>query len=266
MNRIEKKFAELKKKRKKALIVFLTAGDPSLAKNEALIRAMENEGVDLVEIGVPFSDPLADGPVIQASSQRSLRRGTTLEKILKMVKRVRRRSATPLALMSYYNPLLHYGLARFAKDAKRAGVDGAIVPDLPPDEGRQTAAIFAKAGLDLVYLLAPTSTLKRQQMISRASRGFVYFVSVTGVTGTGRTISQAVLEQVAALRRRTKRAVCVGFGVSTPEQAKQVARYADGVIVGSSLVKALAERPDLGAARFAEKFIRPLRSALGKGK
>jgi len=266
MNRIEKKFLDLKKARKKALIVFLTAGDPSLAKNEALIRAMENEGADLIEIGVPFSDPLADGPVIQASSQRSLERGTTLEKILRMVKRVRQRSTVPLALMSYYNPILHYGLAKFAKDAKRAGVDGAIIPDLPPDEGRQTAAIFAKAGLDLVYLLAPTSTPKRQKMISNASRGFVYFVSVTGVTGADRAISQVVLKQVAALRRRTKRAVCVGFGVSTPRQAKQVARVADGVIVGSYLVKALAEHPSLSAAHFAKKFIRPLRSVLGKGK
>ncbi len=266
MNRIEKKFLDLKTNRKKALIVFLTGGDPSLSKNEALIPALEKEGVDLVEIGVPFSDPLADGPVIQASSQRSLKRGTTLEKILALVRRVRRRSAIPLVLMSYYNPILHYGLARFSKDAKTAGVDGMIIPDLPPDEGREAAAIFAKAELDLIYLLAPTSTAERQKMISRLSRGFIYFVSVTGVTGTGRGISQNVLRQIEAVRRGCARAVCVGFGVSTPEQARRIARSADGVIVGSSIVQALAEHSSWSAARFAKKFIRPLRLALGKGK
>ncbi len=266
MDRIEKKFHELKKARQKALVVFLTGGDPSLSKNEALILALEKEGVDLVEIGVPFSDPLADGPVIQASSQRSLERGTTLEKILGMVRRVRRHSEIPLALMSYFNPILHYGLSRFAKDAKRAGVDGVIIPDLPPDEGREASIIFAKAGLDLVYLLAPTSTLARQAMISKASRGFIYFVSLTGVTGAGRGISQSVLKQVQALRRKTARAVCVGFGVSTPEQARRVARSADGVIVGSSIVKALAERSSWSAERFTKKFIRPLRLALGNAK
>jgi tryptophan synthase alpha chain len=266
MSRIEKMFIQLKKKHGKALIVFLTAGDPSLANNEALIPALEKEGVDLVEIGVPFSDPLADGSVIQASSQRSLERGTTLEKILGLVKRVRRRCTIPLALMSYYNPVLRYGLARFAKDAARAGVDGVIIPDLPPDEGGQASGIFAKSGLDLVYLVAPTSTSARQKMISDASRGFIYFVSVTGVTGAGHGISKNVLKQVSSLGGRTKRALCVGFGVSKPGQVRQIARFASGVIVGSFVVKALAEHSAWSSARFTKKFIRPLCSALGKGK
>ncbi len=265
MNRIEKKFSDLQKKKQKALVVFITAGDPNLAMTEALIPEMEKEGVDLIEIGVPFSDPLADGPVIQASSQRALSKGVTLEKILNTVRRARQRSESPIALMSYLNPINHYGLEKFAKDAKRAGVDGVIIPDLPPDEGREISEVFKKSGLDLVYLVAPTSTTARQQMILKASRGFVYFVSITGVTGSGKTISKEVLGQVSALRKHSKRAVCVGFGVSTPEQAKEVAKYADGVIVGSSIVRALTENPKLKAPQFVQKFIRPLRLAVQKG-
>lgn len=264
MNRIEQRFARLKKQKGKALIVFLTAGDPGLSKNEALLPVLEKEGVDLIELGVPFSDPLADGPVIQAASQRALSRGVTLEKILRMVRRARKKTSLPLALMSYLNPIAHYGIERFARAAKAAGVDGVIVPDLPPDEGRAIAHTFGKQGLDLVYLLAPTTPSKRQIRISRASRGFVYFVSLTGVTGVRRSLSQPVLAQVRALRRVTKRPVCVGFGVSTPQQAREVSRSADGVIVGSAVVRALAENPKLSASAFAKKFIRPLARALGK--
>ena len=203
VNRIDKKFSDLKRAKKKALVVFLTAGDPGLSKNESLIPALEREGVDLVELGVPFSDPLADGPVIQASSQRALARGVTLEKILLMVRRVRKKTGLPLALMSYLNPIAHYGIDRFARAAKTAGVDGVIIPDLPPDEGRQIAHAFARRGLDLVYLLAPTSPRKRQRMISKASRGFVYFVSITGVTGAGHSLPAEVSAQVRALKKIT---------------------------------------------------------------
>lgn len=264
MNRIDKKFSQLKKARKKALIVFLTAGDPSLAATEALIPALAREGADLIEIGVPFSDPLADGPVIQASSQRALSRGVTLKKILAMAARVRRRTDAPLLLMSYLNPIWHMGLAAFALAAKRAGVDGVIVPDLPPDEGRDVARIFRSKGLDLVYLLAPTSPAGRQKKVAEASRGFVYFVSLTGVTGARRPLSRAVLSQVAALRRRTRRPVCIGFGVSTPAQARQASTAGDGVIVGSALVKALAAARPLKADAFARRFVRPLARGVGK--
>jgi len=265
-NRIDKKFSALHKEKKKALIVFLTAGDPSLARTEALIPELERAGVDLVEIGIPFSDPLADGPVIQASSQRALARGVNLKKILAMTRRVRQRTSIPLLFMSYLNPISHYGEARFAKEARASGLDGVIIPDLPPDEGRDIGRIFRAQNLDLVYLLAPTSSAKRQKMISRASHGFVYFVSMTGVTGVKRALSGDVLKQVAHLRKTTKRPVCVGFGVSTPEQAKTASRAGDGVIVGSAIVRALHENPSLSAAAFVRRFVGPLARALGKSR
>jgi tryptophan synthase alpha chain len=264
MNRIDKRFAELKKNKKKALIAFITAGDPSIKRTEALIPALEKEGVDLIEIGVPFSDPLADGPVIQAASTRALAGGVNLSKILAMVGRVREKTSLPLLLMSYLNPIWNYGLEEFAKAARTAGVDGVIIPELPPDEGKEIAKIFRKAGLDLVYLLAPTSPAKRQRLIARASTGFIYFVSVTGVTGVRRNLSSVVLKQVAALRKKVRRPVCIGFGVSTPDQARQAARSADGVIVGSAIVRAFHENRKLGAAAFAKRFVRPLALALGK--
>jgi tryptophan synthase alpha chain len=255
----------LARKRQKALIVFMTAGDPSLKKNGELIRAFEKEGVDLVELGVPFSDPLADGPVIQASSQRSLARGTNLAKILRLVKKVRRTSQLPLILMTYLNPVWHYGVARFAKDARRAGVDGVIVPDLPPDEGKEIAAVFHSQKLDLIYLLAPTSGAKRQKMVARRSRGFIYYVSLTGVTGVRRSLSRELSAQVRAVKKVSRISVCVGFGVSTPEQARQAAVAGDGVIIGSAVVRALARHRQWSAAGFARQVIRPFARALGKG-
>ncbi len=245
-------------------MVFLTAGDPSLARTEALIPELERAGVDLVEIGVPFSDPLADGPVIQAASMRALSRGVNLKKILTMTRRVRKHTSLPLLFMSYLNPIAHYGEARFAKEAKACGLDGVIIPDLPPDEGREIGRVFRGQGLDLVYLLAPTSSTRRQKLISKASHGFVYFVSMTGVTGVKRALSSDVLKQVAHLRKITKRPVCVGFGVSTPKQAKMAADAGDGVIVGSAIVKALAENPSLSAREFVRRFVCPLALALGK--
>ncbi len=264
MNRIDKKFSDLRKAKKKALVVFLTAGDPNLARTEALIPELERAGVDLVEIGVPFSDPLADGPVIQASSMRAISRGVNLKKILAMTRRVRKRTSLPLLFMSYLNPIAHYGITGFAREAKACGLDGVIIPDLPPDEGRDIARTFKNHGLDLVYLLAPTSPVRRQFLISKASRGFVYFVSMTGVTGVKRALSGAVLRQVERLRKTTTRPVCVGFGVSTPEQAKAAAAAGDGVIVGSAIVKALHENQSLSAAVFVRRFVLPIARALGK--
>ena len=264
INRIDKKFSDLKKAKKKALVVFLTAGDPSLARTEALILEFERAGVDLIEIGVPFSDPLADGPVIQASSMRALSRGVNLKKILAMTRRVRKRTSIPLLFMSYLNPIAHYGEARFAKEAKACGLDGVIIPDLPPEEGRDIAHTFRRHGLDLVYLLAPTSTARRQRLITQASRGFVYFVSMTGVTGVKHALSGAVLKQVERLRKVSTRPICIGFGISTPDQARAAARAGDGVIVGSAIVKALHENPSLSPAAFVRRFISPIAQALGK--
>lgn len=265
MNRIQKKFSQLKRARKKALIFFLTAGDPSLSATEKMVPALERAGADLIELGVPFSDPLADGPVIQASSQRALARGVTLHRILRTVARIRRTSGLPLLLMSYLNPIERFGLKAFAKAASASGVDGVIIPDLPPDEGKEIAGALREKGLDLVYLLAPTSSFKRQRMITRASKGFVYFVSVTGVTGVRRALPASVLKQVAALRKRSANPVCVGFGVSTPDQARAVARSSDGVIIGSALVKALAAQKHFQADSFARHFAGPFARALGKG-
>ena len=264
MNRIDKKFIELKKRRKKALIIYMTAGDPSLQKNEALIYAFEKDGVDLIELGVPFSDPLADGPVIQEASQRALKRKTNLIKILKLVSRVRRRSQVPILLMSYLNPILSYGLMAFAKMAKRSGVDGVIIPDLPPDEGKEIASAMCRYGIDLVYLAAPTSTKKRIRLIAGASRGFIYYVSITGITGARRSLPLRIDQSLRAVKREAHLPVCVGFGVSTPRQASKAVRSSDGVIIGSAVVKALAARPAVNAAQFSKKFIRPFARALGK--
>ena len=264
MNRIDKKFIELKKRQEKALIIYLTAGDPSLQKNEALIYAFEKDGVDLIELGVPFSDPLADGPVIQEASQRSLKKKTNLVKILKLVGRVRRRSQVPILLMSYLNPILSYGLSAFATMAKKSGVDGVIIPDLPVDEGKEIASVMRRHEIDLVYLVAPTSTKKRIRLITGATRGFVYYVSLTGITGTRRSLPLRLDQSLAALKKESRFPVCVGFGVSNPEQAKQAARSADGVIIGSAVVKALALRSAMNPAQFSKKFIRPFARALGK--
>lgn len=265
MNRIEKKFLALKKSKKKALIVFMTAGDPSLAKNEALALAIEKDGVDLLELGVPFSDPLADGPVIQASSQRSLKRGTTLPKILSLVKAIRRKSEMPIALMSYANPIFHYGLKKFALEAKAAGVDGLIIPDLPPEEGIEWMSVLKRSKLDLVFLLAPTSSRARIRSISRHSRGFVYYVSITGVTGVKSTGQQISIEaNIKEVKKNAKIPVCVGFGISTPEQAKKACKTADGVIVGSALVKKLDEKKSMPALSFSKRYVRPFAVALGK--
>ena len=262
MNRIRKKFKFLKKQNRKALILFMTAGDPSLKKNEELIYAMERDGVDLVELGVPFSDPLADGPVIQASSQRALLRKTTLRKILALVRQTRRRSQVPILLMSYLNPLHHFGIERFAAAARKAGVDGVIIPDLPPEEGRPITSVLSRHGLDGVYLLAPTSGAKRKRLVARSSRGFIYYVSLTGVTGSRSSLDASFYRNISEVKRLTRLPVCAGFGVSTPADARKVCRAADGVIIGSAVVRALERHPRMKASEFSKRFIRPFARAV----
>lgn len=264
MNRIDKKFQELKKQKKKALIVFLTAGDPGFQKNEELILAFERDGVDLIELGVPFSDPLADGPVIQASSQRALKKKANLKKILALVKKVRKKSGIPIILMSYLNPVMRYGYRKFASDAKKAGVDGMIFPDLPPEEGKEIAPRMAERGLSLIYLLAPTSTAKRRTMVTRASQGFIYYVSITGVTGMRHELPKGVQRDISRIKRQTKTPVCVGFGISKPSQAREMAKKADGVILGSAAVHFVHHHAREAARRISEKLIRPFAVALGK--
>lgn len=265
MNRIQKKFAELKKNRQKALIFFLTAGDPSLKKTEELVLAFEREGADLIELGVPFSDPLADGPVIQAASTRSLKKGTDTKRVLDLVKRIRQSSQIPLLLMTYLNPVFHYGLERFVQKAKGCGVDGLIVPDMPLEEGRELGRMARRHDIDLVYLLAPTSSKKRQKMITSASRGFVYFVSLTGVTGSRSAGGvDSIRRVIGSARRMARIPVCVGFGVRTPEDARKWAAVSDGVIIGSAAVQATAAKPHENAGIFAQQFVRPFAKALGK--
>lgn len=263
MNRIEAKFRDLKKSRRKALILYMTAGDPSIEKNASLILAFEKEGADLIELGVPFSDPLADGTVIQDASRRALKKKTDLKQILSLVRNVRKQSSIPILLMSYLNPLYRFGLKRFSRAARAAGVDGVVIPDLPPDEGRFIEKIMRDQRLDLVYLLAPTSGQKRRALIGRRSRGFVYYVSITGITGARRQIPPSLSRQVRLAKSSTRLPVCVGFGISTPEQAKSVAKVSDGVIIGSALVRALSHHPSLSAAEFARKVVRPFSRALG---
>lgn len=257
-NRIDAVFAALKAGRQKAMIAFITAGHPTLDSTPRLAAALEREGVDILEVGVPFSDPLADGPVIQASSLTALRNGVTVRKVLAMVREARRSVRLPILLMSYANPILRYGIARFASDAARAGVDGVILPDVPPDEGAEIDRALAREGLHTVYLLAPTSSLERERMVLKRSRGFVYYVSLTGVTGSrSKDTSDAVAAHVKRARAAGELPVCVGFGVSTPQAARKFCAFSDGVIVGSALVRALSTAPRIKAEDFARRTVRP---------
>ena len=242
MGRIEAKFAAMKKAGKKAFVAYLTAGDPDLETTANLIPALEAAGVDVVEIGVPFSDPTADGPAIQSASQRALKHGATLAKILAMIAGLRRRSAIPIVLFGYYNPILSYGPERFAADAAAAGVDGILVVDLPPEEAEELRRFTDPAGLAFITLIAPTTDPDRAQKILWGATGFVYYISVTGVTGTAIPRPDDVRRDMERLRGMTSLPIAVGFGISTPDQASAIAPLADGVVVGSALVRLIAEK------------------------
>ncbi len=237
MNRIDQKFNTLRKAGKKAFIAFITAGDPSLKATEELVLAIEKAGADIIELGVPFSDPMADGPTIQSASFCSLQNGTTLKKILATVRNIRRHTDIPIALMSYYNPVFHFGEKKFVDEAVVAGVDGVIIPDLPVDEAGSLRAFALESGLATVFFLAPTTEKDRVPAIMKASTGFVYFVSVAGVTGGEQKISSDIARQVRLAKTLSDKPICVGFGVSTPEQVRAMGQFADGVIVGSAIVK-----------------------------
>ena len=249
MGRIGRRFAKRRAEGKPAFVAFLTAGDPSLDGTVEAALALDAAGADVLELGVPFSDPLADGPVIQRASERALGRGVTLPKVLAAVRRIRERSELPLLLFSYYNPLLQHGLERLAREAKDAGVDGALVTDLPPEEAGEWIAAARAADLDTVFLASPTSPPERLRKVAEASRGFVYAISRTGVTGERQALSGDARPLVERLRALTDVPVALGFGLSTPEQVREAAAVADGVVVGSALVRFLEEQPggDLGA-------------------
>lgn len=247
----------------RALIPYLTAGFPRLSDTVGLLRALERGGADIIELGVPFSDPIADGPTIQASCAESLRQGTTLAAVLEMVREFRRESQVPIVLFGAYNPFLRYGLERLARDASEAGADALLIPDLPVDEGEEAAAVIRGSGLDLVFLVAPTTPLERKRLICSKTSGFVYYISVKGVTGARESITFELEQPLAELRSVTTLPIAVGFGIATPAQAAAVGRLADGVIVGSALVKLVGEHagsPDLPAK--VEQYMRAMKEPL----
>lgn len=249
MGRIGERFERRRGEGRAAFVAFLTAGDPSLDRTVDAAGELDAAGADVLELGVPFSDPLADGPVIQRSSERALARGVTLPAVLDAVSRIRERSSLPLLLFSYFNPFLQYGLERLARDARERGVDGVLVTDLPPEEADGWIGVAREADLDTVFLAAPTSPPERLARVAERSRGFVYAISRTGVTGERQVLSEDAGPLVARLRERTRVPVALGFGISTPEQVREAGRVADGVVVGSALVRFLEEDPggDLGA-------------------
>jgi tryptophan synthase alpha chain len=251
--RIDRRFAQLKTEGRAALVTFLTAGDPDPATSLALLRAIPAAGADVVELGMPFTDPMADGPAIQMSSQRALKAGQTLKKTLEIVRAFRQGDdETPLVLMGYYNPIYIYGVDRFLQDAKSAGVDGLIVVDLPPEEDEELCLPALKAGMNFIRLATPTTDDKRLPAVLANTSGFVYYVSITGITGAAMADPAKVTAAVARIKRHTKLPVAVGFGVRTAEQAATIASGADGVVVGSALVNALKaslDRDDKAAAK-----------------
>lgn len=263
-NRIDRAFARLKAQGRKGLIPFLAAGDPSLEITGALVREFEARGADLVEIGVPFSDPLADGVVNQRAYQRALAAGASLGRVLDLVATIRRHSEIPLVLMSYVNPIHRFGLERFPAAAREAGVDGLILSDCPPEEMDGFLEALGRAGVHPVLLVAPTSPARRISLISARSRGYIYYVSLRGVTGPRDQLPPDLTEGIRRVRALTERPLAVGFGISTPNQAAAVAELADAVIVGSAIVarvEASMGRPDLVSQ--AGNFLADLRSVVG---
>ena len=261
MSRIEAVFRKLKNKRG-AFIPFIVAGDPDLKTTEALVLKMAECGADIVELGVPFSDPLADGPTIQMASQWALKNGVNLKEIFRMAERLKGIS-TPLVLMTYFNPVFQYGLKSFAEDCRRSGIDGVIIPDLSLDEAGPWVKEAKSFKLDTIFLLAPTSSPERIKLAGRYSRGFLYYVSITGVTGTRGKLPDELEAAIGQIRKYSQKPVAVGFGISTPEQIKEVSRIADGVIVGSAIVKIIEENvnhPDL--ARRVGSFVTSLAETL----
>jgi len=245
MSRIERRFAQLRSEGRAGLVTYLTCGDPDRATFEKLLAQLPKAGADLIEIGMPFSDPMADGPVIQAAGLRALRAGMTLSKTLEILRNFRKRDGeTPVVLMGYYNPIYRYGVPRFLKDAKAAGCDGLIVVDLPPEHDDELCVPALAAGIDFVRLATPTSDDRRLPVILNRASGFVYYVAIAGITGTKSAKAEAISAAVARLKRHTNLPVAVGFGIRTPQQAAEVACNADAAVVGSALVERLASKLD----------------------
>jgi len=257
LNRIDKTFKKLKETGRKAFIPYIMAGDPDLQKTMERVLLLEDCGADIVELGVPFSDPVADGPTIQRAAERALEAGASLRKMLAFMRDLRKCSQIPVIFMTYYNPIFKYGEETFVADASDAGVDGLIIPDLPPEEAATLIRCCRSRELDTIFLVAPTSTEERMKKILAASRGFIYYVSMTGITGTKLSPEEHFRNHVGKLREMTGKPVAIGFGISTPEEAVNMAAVADGVIVGSAIVKKFYEDPDN-----ARDFIQKMRAAI----
>ncbi|MDD2708263.1 MAG: tryptophan synthase subunit alpha [Verrucomicrobiae bacterium] len=264
MNRIDRHFTALRKTGKKAFVAYITAGDHSLDVTASLVREFEKSGVDAVELGVPFSDPLADGAVNQSAADRALRSGTSLAGILRTVEKLRREGAQiPLILFTYFNPIHRYGLKRFVTDAAKAGVDGVLYLDLPPEESGECLDLMESAGLHAIHLVSPTTPDARLARIVRRARGFIYYVSREGVTGMQSKLQGGIAANVARIRRCTKLPLVIGFGISTPAQVKSAASFADGCVVGSVIVKRIGElQGKPGLARQVAALVRRLAAPL----
>jgi tryptophan synthase alpha chain len=236
MTRISKSFREILRKNSKAFIPYIMAGDPNIQRTMEVLRILEDCGADIVELGVPFTDPVADGPAIQKAAKRALVKGVTLQSVIDLVGKLRESTQIPIILMTYYNPVFKFGEEQFVHEASAAGVDGIIVPDLPPDEALSLISLSKRTSLDTIFLLAPTSTEDRIKKVSKASSGFIYYVSITGITGAKLSMDSSIESHISSIRKVSNKPIAVGFGISTPEEASTVSRFADGVIVGSSIV------------------------------
>lgn len=257
--RLESTFQKLRETETSAFVAYVTAGDPSLEQCLEIIRGIADAGADVIELGVPFSDPLADGAVNQLAADRALKAGTTLPKVLDLIREFRTTHQTPIVLFTYLNPLYAYGFEKFVADAKEAGADGVLLLDLPPDEAAQNTEFSSKYALKNITLIAPTSPAERIETLAKQAEGFIYALSRTGVTGAQAAPSQSIGDTVAAIKQHTDVPVCVGFGITTPEQASMVASVSDGVIVGSAIVNQIADNAnDPQLAQKVAAFVKPL--------
>jgi tryptophan synthase alpha chain len=262
-NRIDAKFTALRAQNKKALIAYISAGDPSLAATRDLALSLERAGVDILELGVPFSDPLADGIVNQLAASRALAAGATVHGVLAAIRQIREESQIPIVLYTYMNPIYRYGFAQFHRDAEAAGVDGMLILDLPPDEDAQNSELSTATSLKRIRLIAPTTPPARIAQLTAGASGFVYYVSREGVTGERQDVAASLPERVAEIRATTALPIAVGFGISSPAQVREVARHADAVVVGSAIVKRIGEwGAEADLARRIGDLVRPLAEAL----
>ena len=262
-SRIQEKFRQLHEANAKGLVIYLTAGDPNLEATGDLLAAIESGGADVIELGIPFSDPLADGPVIQRASERALASGTSLRKVLQLIPEWRKRVSVPLVLFSYYNPILQYGLENFGRDASEAGVDGVLAVDLSPEEADAYIETMRRWNLDTIFLAAPTSTDERLERVARISTGFLYLIARAGVTGERSQLSDSTRPLIERVRKTTSLPLAVGFGLSSPDQIRAVEELADAAVVGSAVVRSIEENFSTEGAAAIERYVRWLKQGTG---